>query len=239
MRSLLTCFILAVGCCTFAQNISADELLNRTIAFHDPNGQWTTFNDSLHVVMTTPDAAKRNSAIYINLPSEYFSVTAEKEGNSTFYEISKDACQMRFNNTAVDDKTAKDKGMSCERAKLYKNYYSYLYGLPMKLKDPGTNINYPVERKTFKGKDYLVLKATYDASVGKDIWYFYFNPESYAMEIYQFYKTDASGNLKPESGEYILLEELLEINEIKMPKIRSWYYNKNDELLGVDSLVEK
>lgn len=108
----------------------------------------------------------------------------------------------------------------------------------MKLKDSGTNLNETVEKRTFKGKDYLVLKATYDETVGSDVWYFYFNPKTYAMEVYQFFKTDKNGNEKPNSGEYILLSEETTISGIKMPKVRAWYYNKNDEYLGTDTLIE-
>ena len=143
---------------------------------------------------------------------------------------------MYINNRTTEEK--KENNLSCDRANLYKNYYTYLYGLPMKLKDPGTNIHEKVERKTFKGKEYLVLKATYDESVGSDIWYFYFNPETYAMEIYQFFKTDDSGKLKPDSGEYILLTEEATVNNIKIPKNRAWYYNKEDKYLGTDILKQ-
>ncbi|CAM1345505.1 conserved hypothetical protein [Tenacibaculum amylolyticum] len=100
----------------------------------------------------------------------------------------------------------------------------------MKLKDSGTIIHDKIERKTFKGKEYLVLKATYDANVGKDTWFFYFNPKTYAMEVYQFYKQ------APDSGEYILLSGEETINGIKMPKTRAWYYNKDDGYLGTDTL---
>ena len=103
----------------------------------------------------------------------------------------------------------------------------------MKLKDEGTVIHQKVERKTFKGKEYLVLKATYNQEVGKDIWYFYFNPDSFAMEVYQFFKEEK------DSGEYILLSGLETINEIKMPKVRAWYYNKDDKYLGTDYLTIK
>ncbi|MDP5081874.1 MAG: DUF6503 family protein, partial [Winogradskyella sp.] len=119
---------------------------------------------------------------------------------------------------------------------LYKNYYTYLYGLPMKLNDLGTNLNENVLKKRFKGKDYLVLKATYDATVGNDVWYFYFNPSTYAMEIYQFFKTDTKGNEIPDTGEYIILSEETVVNGIKMPKVRAWYYNKDDAYLGTDVL---
>jgi ATP:corrinoid adenosyltransferase len=64
-------------------------------------------------------------------------------------------------------------------------------------------------------------------------WYFYFDPKTYAMEIYQFFKEGK------DSGEYILLSELETINEVKMPKIRAWYYNKDDKYLGTDILLAK
>ena len=117
-----------------------------------------------------------------------------------------------------------------ERANLYKNYYTYLYGLHMKLKDDSTIIHQKVEKGNFKGKKYLILKVTYNKGIGKDTWYFYFNPKTYAMEVYQFFKE------AKDSGEYILLSGLDIINGVKMPKKRVWYYNKDDKYLGTDIL---
>ena len=101
----------------------------------------------------------------------------------------------------------------------------------MKLQDPGTQIDSNVIKKTFKGKQYLVLKVTYDEKVGKDTWFFYFDPKTFAMEAYQFLKDS-----KPETGEYILLSGMEIINGIKMPKTRAWYFNKDDKYLGTDIL---
>jgi len=118
---------------------------------------------------------------------------------------------------------------------LYKNYYTYLYGLPMKLKDPGTIISKTVVTQNFKGKEYLMLRATYNKEVGSDVWQFYFDPTTYAMEIYQFFKADPGGDGK-NTGEYILLKDIKTINGIKFPKERAWYYNKDDGYLGTDIL---
>ena len=103
----------------------------------------------------------------------------------------------------------------------------------MKLKDPGTHLDPEVQSKNFKGKAYLVLKVTYDESVGKDVWYFYFDPDNYAMEVYQFFHDESKND-----GEYILLSELENVARIKMPKIRSWYYNSDDKHLGTDVLTK-
>jgi hypothetical protein len=56
------------------------------------------------------------------------------------------------------------------------------------------------------------------------------------MDIYQFFKTDAKGLLKPNTGEYILLTDTVIVNAIKIPKDRAWYYNKDDTYLGTDKL---
>lgn len=220
------------------QTMTSTQLLEKAIDYHDPNGNWKTFNDQFIVEMSTPNAPKRTSEISINLPSQYFKVVATRDTITTSYVVDKDNCYMSYNGVAVDSAMAKSKNMSCDRAKMYKNYYTYLYGLPMKLKDPGTNISYPIENRTFKGKTYLVLKATYDASVGSDVWYVYFDPETYEMQVYQFFKTDEYGKVIFDSGEYILLSETEQVSNIKMPKLRAWYYNNGDTYLGTDTLLK-
>ncbi|MBT8244280.1 MAG: hypothetical protein HKP48_10490 [Winogradskyella sp.] len=236
MKSVLTYLSLCFTLVCLSQNPSALQLLDKAINYHDPSGSWSEFSGNFKVTMTTPNQSPRVSDITINLLAEFFSVTSQRDKTSQTYTVDKDICSLLYNEKELNGAEAKAKNMTCERASMYKNYYTYLYGLPMKLKDKGTHIDPKVERKTFKDRDYLVLKATYDAKVGTDVWYFYFNPETYAMEIYQFYKTDDNGKVKPGSGEYILLSEEETVNGIKMPKIRAWYYNKDDKYLGTDTL---
>ncbi|WP_179339279.1 DUF6503 family protein [Winogradskyella ludwigii] len=238
MKSIVVFLFLCLSVIANSQDISANKLLDEALKYHDPNNNWKQFNDTFTVVMTSPKAAKRTSVISINLPAEYFNATATRDTITSTYTLDKGVCKMSYNGKIVDSIAAKAKNMTCERGIFYKNYYSYLYGLPMKLKDGGTNLSDKVEKKTFKGNDYLVLKVTYDDAVGSDVWYFYFNPSTYAMEIYQFFKTDEHGKEKSDTGEYILLSEEALVNVIKMPKARAWYYNKDDKYLGTDTLVE-
>ena len=220
-----------------SQTLSGVDLLEKSIAYHDPSNAWATFNDSLVINMKIPDKPERLSEIKINLPAEYFYVKATNDGNITQYTVDKDNCEIAYNGQKNPDAARqKELGISCERASMYKNYYTYLYGLPMKLKDPGTNIDPVVTKKTFKGKEYLVLKASYDPAVGSDVWFFYFDPNTYAMEVYQFFKGDPKAAGK-DTGEYILLTEESTIGGIKFPKNRAWYYNKDDKYLGTDFLM--
>lgn len=232
-------FIITMFCFTLfsqSQNLTGYQLLENAINYHDPSDNWKSFKSHFTVVMSTPKASKRTSVISIDLPADYFSVEATRDSVTTTYTIDKGICKMTYNREVLDSVQATQKKMSCDRATLYKNYYTYLYGLPMKLNDPGSHLSNTVERKAFKGKDYLVLNVTYDEAVGTDVWYFYFNPKTYALEVYQFFKTDEKGKVNTESGEYILLSGETTINRIKIPKVRAWYYNKDDTYLGTDTL---
>lgn len=220
-----------------AQSGDAAELLEKSIAFHDPQGNWEQFNGVLYVSMKTPDRPDRNSEISIDLPKEYFSVTAQIDTTKTTYTLEKEVCSIALNgNSDLTDQQLKDNNLSCDRAKLYKDYYTYLYGLPMKIKDPGTNIDPKAELVNFKGKSYWRLKVNYTEEVGSDVWFFYLNPDTFALEVYQFFKGEPDGKGK-DTGEYILLNNLKTINGIKMPKDRAWYYNKGDKHLGTDYLT--
>ena len=216
------------------QNLTANELLDKAIAYHDPNGNWETFSGLLNIELEMPERPARISQVEINLPKEFFGLTVLGEDN-TRRVVNRGECTFKLNGSydLSEEEIKKHRG-DCERSTMFKNYYTYLYGLPMKLKDPGTQIEPKVYKKTFKGKEYLVLRVTYDQEVGSDIWQFYFNPTTYAMEVYQFFK-----NTDETTGEYILLTDEIEIEGIKMPKDRAWYYNKDDKYLGTDKLVKR
>lgn len=219
----------------FSQKFTGEQLLEKAIAYHDPNGNWQSFKGHLFITMEIPDKPNRDSEICIDLPNEFFSVTASFENITTKYVINKDSITITFNGDKnPSEAILKEHRLSKERAKLYQNYYTYLYGLPMKLKDSGTIIHENIESKAFKGKQYWVLKVTYKENVGDDIWYFYLNQHTFAMEVYQFFHDESKND-----GEYILLKDEEIINGIKMPKIREWYFNKDDKHLGTDILKQE
>ncbi len=114
---------------------------------------------------------------------------------------------------------------------MYRNYYTYLYGLPMKLKDPGTIISPRVLEKKIHGSSYLVLEVNYEPEVGSDTQYFYFDKNSYELKRYQFFHDKSKNDV-----EYVILENELEIAGIRITKNRSWYYNSDNTYIETDIL---
>ena len=232
-KYLFLLFLITITATGISQELSGPELLDKAINYHDPQDQWKNFQGSFKVVMESPNRPLRTSEITMDLERSYFRLDVESDGIKTSYQLERDECSLFFNGSKdFTSKEAEANRLNCERATLMKDYYTYLYGLPMKLKDPGTQLDPIVRRKKFKGKEYLVLKVTYDKDVGEDTWYFYFDPDTYAMEVYQFFHDEAQND-----GEYILLSGEETIEGIKMPKIRAWYYNKDDKFLATDTLI--
>ncbi|CAG2531642.1 hypothetical protein MAR621_02169 [Maribacter dokdonensis] len=232
MKYVLLSVFLLHGVLNYAQEITGTQLLERAIAYHDPENNWSSFKGKMLIEMENPKSSPRSTMIEMKLPNNYFKSTVKKDNYTIESELDNGECTLKLNgSTSIFPKIKDSLNISCDRAKMMKNYYTYLYGLPMKLKDPGTIINNNVVKKTFKGKEYLVLKATYEKEVGNDTWYFYFDPKTYAMEVYQFFHDESKND-----GEYILLSEMITVNGIKIPKVRAWYYNKGDVYLATDNL---
>ncbi|MDH3244609.1 MAG: DUF6503 family protein [Saprospiraceae bacterium] len=59
----------------------------------------------------------------------------------------------------------------------------YLYGLPMKWKDPGVEIDSVATSAKFEGVDCHVIRILYE----KDVWHFYRDKSNYALLGEVFY----------------------------------------------------
>lgn len=216
----------------FSQDLTGEELLAKSISYHDPKGKWDSWKGEFVIELEMENRPNRRSKVLLDNKKGLFYLTVNQDDHTITRKTEGKECT-----TLLDGKEPteydliKKYRLTCERTTMYRDYYTYLYGLPMKLRDEGTVIHEQVERADMNGKTYLKLKVTYDAAVGKDIWYFYFDENTYALRAYQFYHDEAKND-----GEYILLEGESMINGITFPKDRTWYYNKDGKLLGTDFL---
>ncbi len=149
---LLSVCLLVLSAKANCQNLNGPQLLEKAINFHDPQGNWNSFNGTLHITMETPNNSNRDTEVLINLPEEYFHAIAKRDSVTTKYVINKGECIISISDSLrIAKAKTKPNRSHCETSNLYKDYYTYLYGLPMKLKDQGTIIHDKVNRQSFKG----------------------------------------------------------------------------------------
>lgn len=217
-----------------AQDLSAEDILNKSIQFHDPEGQWYTSQINLDLKGEYASGLVVQSAIEIYMPSHNFTSRSTRSERELVRKITGDSCFHSVDgNVDIRPEEKMRLKLTCKQTARTRNYNIYLYGLPMKLKDESAILNPLVERETLKGKEYYVIKVSYSPEVGIDIWRFFIHPKTFQMEAYQFYK-----NEKDKKGEMIFLEGLTQVGAMKLPKARTWYDWPEEKLLGKD-IVEK
>lgn len=222
--------LLLLGACQ-SKTESDSELLNRALAYHDPEGNWSKLKTRLY--LSSADTAGQEHTFEIELDNStgYFAHISRQEGKEVVKGFA-DGKEFYLldGKQEISEEDRKKYELTPESLKWVHSFYPYLYGLPMKLTDDGVKVTEAGKVEEFDGNTYQVLEVNFDPSVGSDNWFFYFEPENYAMKVYRFNHGD------PNSGEYILLEQEELVGGIRMPKVRKWYWNKNDEYIGTDTL---
>jgi Family of unknown function (DUF6503) len=230
-------FLLLVLQATFTtaqveEHLTGSELLKRCIAYHDPKGNWEKFRQRLILNSVNPNRTA-TTIFDIDMVKGDFNMVKTADGKHIEASVIKGKTYTSSidGNTQISEEDRKKYRLSNEYIKNTRSYYTYLYGLPMKLKDFGTKVNEEVKKDTFNDKTYWVLKVDYVVEVGTDTWFFYINPNNYALEGYRFFH-----NKQPNDGEYIVLKNTIEMQGIKIPSVRTWYMNKDNKYLGTDSI---
>lgn len=190
------------------------QLVEQSIKYHDPKNKWPDLKATFFLKDSLPPG--RDSRTY------EFAVDNSKSKMS--YSIQGLEYEV-WNDSVIQIQGEIEK----ERALRMRNYYTYLWGLPMKLNDPGTVIEEEINMEVIDGKEYLAVRVPYET----DIWYFYFDPQTYRMAAYKFYKDEPN-----QIGEIIYLKGEIEYSDLKIPANRSWYRTEKPEFLGTDMLQE-
>jgi len=209
------------------------DIIQKSIQYHDPNGLLKSGKITMQLVEMRPNGSDRNTEVQLDEAKEYAKISTSSAADMKIMELKKGKAKFKLNGKRKISKEDKDKHrLTGERVTFMKNYYRYLWLLPITLEDPGTIIANDYNVVDFFGKTCIELKVTYEPSVGGDIWYVYFNPESYAMEGYRFYHDESAND-----GEYILLSDSVNFQSLRIPAERKWYTHKEDKHLGTDKLV--
>ena len=234
MKFCLTLLIALFFNVDLNSQLTVEQIIEKSIAFHDPEDVLRTKKVSMTFNESRPSGSDRHSFVVLHPRKEHYKIERTADGNKTTMIADGNSSRFMLNDSEEVSAEMKQKfRLTSERLDMMSSYYRYLWHLPITLNDPGTIIGEEYKRTDFFGKECLEIRVTYDPKVGSDIWYFYFNPENYALEGYRFYHDENAND-----GEYILISELIEIENLKIPKVRKWYTHKEDKFLGADELVK-
>ena len=213
--SIRTLFVIGIlllsGVYSYGQMLSAEEVISRALEYHDPNNKWPMLNVKLYFEEMQPGGDIRETEAVIDNSQGYFHLN---RGDYEIHGMKMDSCFV-------------EKGdYDCARAERMRNYYVYLWGLPMKLRDAGTQVREKVAFIDWQNTPCYEVVVDYP----EDRWFFYFTRNEFRMIGYMFVKKDGS-------GEKIVLNGERDVEGIKIPAQRSWFVIGTKEYLGTDKLV--
>ena len=231
---LFILFILGTMSMDILAQSNPAELLSQSINYHDPLGVWNKSKCTFFIKETRPDAEDRHTRILIDHKKDAYILEQLREGQKIKMQIKKGKTKIWFNDKEeIDTTIIKKYRLTAERALTMKNYYTYLYSLPMRLKNDGGHIDPEIIESEFNAKKVLTIKVTYPPEIGNDTWYFYFAPDTKQLVGYRFYHDEQKND-----GEFIVLEGTTQVGSFILPQKRSWYTNDKKEFLGTDLLVD-
>jgi len=204
-------------------SLSAADLLDRAIAYHDPDGRWARGAFEITELASRPDGTDHHNVLRFDNARGRFELETSVDGRAVNLVVENDTIVVRL------DGRANLSAGELERYRLKpgqvlsrRNRDLYLWGLPMKLKDPGTRLDPRVTETHFEGRAVYQLRVTYDAAVGSDTWYFFLDRETCALVGHRFHHDEAAGD-----GEYAVLSGEISGQGLRLPRVRQWYTNKD------------
>lgn len=213
--------------------ISANQVLERSMKFHDPNKTWDKKPIHFTLTETRPGGSDRTTILNMDLSQSKFELIQRRNDDLISYSFTSDSLQTEVNGSSeISEDLRQQLNISNDRANMLRNYYTYLWLLPMKLTDPGTVLDDSVIETTYDGYPVYKLKVTYDLEVGHDTWYFYFDRKDFQMRGYQFFHDEMKND-----GEYITLSGLIKIDGLLLPSERRWFTNLDNTYLGTDRMA--
>jgi len=208
-------------------SLTASELLNRSIAYHDPHGSWERGAFEITELASRPDGTGRRNVLRFDNARSRFEMESTVDGRALSLAVENDKVEVRLEGRG---------GLSGDELERYRlkpaqvlsrrNMSLFLWGLPMKLRDPGTRLDPKVKETHFQGRAVYELRVTYDEGVGSDIWYFYLDRETCALVGHRFHHDESAGD-----GEYAVLSEEVSGQGLRLPRVRKWYRNQGNQLL--------
>jgi len=232
--AIITMVILTVASCNTSkqdQKISttqAREIIEKSIGYH---GDINTYNQLNHfsfekafsLYKSDGSLEYHRTQFHDYYPSESKYHIRWKEKNNSFKnsqyttQFSQEIDGKK--NTSIDDSKIK----SAIDASVFTIF------LPWKLLDVGTNLTYDGEKTLADGKEVYVVKASYNPTQHKnhtrtDIWWHYFDKESYRHEGYKVALIDHTSLVRN--------LDFQTVNGFTFPKTRkSWRVNESNEIL--------
>ena len=196
------------------KNLSSEDIIANSIKFHDPNNSWNTY----HATMNFESSFSWNDSI----PERLELTINNKQQSFTYINHDREVVLKYSPDTCIKESIKGD----CNAYSWTYGFYPYIWGLPMKLKDPGVQPKKEFKKLSINNSQVYEVQVNYEA---ENFW-FYFNEDDYQLKAFKFIKNNTTKH-----GEIVILKDLKELQGIKFTKHKTWL-NLDSSLIGRNEL---
>lgn len=222
-----------------AQMPSGAEVVARSIEYHDPKGNWALLDLSiLRETRFIQDGEERINQMPFRLQpgTGYFGARPTHDDIAYLLAVQADTCYGMVENPLLGaEYELYERFLGCEGAIGMRNFFWYILGLPMKLADPGTIIEEEVQNVRLNEQDYWKVTVNYEPEAGEEVWFFYFDPSTFRLDVAEFYTRGATDG----AGERIYFKEYTRLKKVRLPQQLSWHTMPGEEWLADDRYTFK
>ncbi len=231
MNKAIVFSVLLFSVVSTAQQMTNEDLIQKSIQYHDPKGNWHTFKGTFEV---ENERSPVDLVINNATGTAYWTEVLKSGDTLTGGFLDKDSCIVRLNGKSIPPKGELENFLlDCENIIGRTNYWVYMYGLPMKLVDKEVNFVGSPKLVTFLNRKLWRVKVNYNLDQSGEYWQFYFDPKDYSLKVLQFFHPAMGAD-----SEYILYSEEEQLNGLRMPTKHSWYMYNKKEFIGSEKLIK-
>jgi len=208
---------------------TAEEILEKSIQFHDPDGKWKSFSGALKLIFTNPTGYTAGTEIIeIDVTSDFYKCTRIQGGIQYVKGIKDGKSFISFNGDSHPTANQIEEfGLNNDQIEQMKDWHFFHFGKMMYLKGIGAELLGEVTKKEFNGREcYQITLNVPEEMVkiqslkGKNI--FHLDASNFELAGFQNSVGTAFYNGS------------LEINGIKTAIVGRYFSPDNNDFFGVD-----
>ena len=210
---------------------NSQYILQQSITFHDPAGEWPEAQLQLEIREPRIQGADRFSNLNLDIKTGVFSLERNRGEHVSLHQINAEgeAASLLDNQVVTEPEKIKQLFLEPERNANYRGYYQFFYGLPMNLTADYATLKKVGEQK-FQGQRVISMDYELKMPMIAKTWRIFFSPEDYRVLGVQ--------TMDEEAGEYLVFNGEAQLGQMTVPRFRHWYDAEDDTYLGSDILVK-
>jgi len=221
--------------CNQEKILDGELILKETIVKHDSLNYWNKAKLSLHIQEPRISNPYRYSLLKLDNSNNSFKLTRNRDLNISEHIIDSNGNSFTILNgkTETDSLLIKKYRLDASRNIGYKNFYQLLYGLPMSLNNSLKQI-ISTSENLFNEEECYKIEMELKEPVISKYWNLFVSKSSMEIKGIEIILPD-----KPDGGDRIYFDGLINVNGMKIPRIRHWHQFKDDTYSGSDLIIKE